>query len=457
MPFETSEALSTSKAAAVGGARLIEKLMGRIVDSLQKHEESAPAKYLAKELGAGAGLQHFICKRDVAEEYIGELKARGIPYLRTRTWGNASDEVGVMVLERDVEIARALQKDLLIQKSSFYREVSLGELEQSVLRAGKSKELVFFSDLSEQEEHVLKEQCGRLGYGFTVGVDALQNGTNVLACQAEKVITPPDKADICLAYTEMTMFLYGPAAEAKRRQIEREKAFQKLVDEDFASKGGIEKADVWIIGASDDRHYMKINEHGYEFGECIIDGDHVIFDAQEKVSSILPDYESMRDAHLARIDGKYHTYDTSEVIAYFRGELVLADGTDKQSRTVQKGERELAKTIHAMAEEHMPKTKDAKEQFEIYQKEATTIMRAMIEKKTPRGYSEEDMSKIRSVLEEYKIDPHSYVGSLERLERAEVDSYTPGHNAERRIDIDKALAKAKEVRGGEGKKKEKER
>lgn len=180
-----------------------------------------------------------------------------------RTMGNNNT---ILIKTSDLEKVVKLNFEALASRCNYFVSLEGSKLETSLAKNPniKSKELLELKDLNDVEFKILRDKCNLQGRNITVGVDTkkLEQSacTDVLLHSSTVYNNSHTEGDLCKAYLEMALTLYGPNGPQKLKEAREDDKFDKQLLEKIEN---LQPGDTIIINDRENpHHYMEITTEG---------------------------------------------------------------------------------------------------------------------------------------------------------------------------------------------------
>lgn len=421
---------------------LARQILQILATYLAEHGKNKAQKMMAEYIKDGGMPDPYSVQGDhiegVQEELISRLDDEGIPYVAV-----TGSNVHLLIRPEDRERVKEINKDILVEKGNYFQEVDADFLEDRVARAPENKvpddrkKVTTIHGLSAYEYETLKNKCGNIGYGFTVGKTENEGGTYSLSVHAKQsriLNLMNDKNDLCRAYVSMKMSLYGPNHDIKIRQLDADRKFT----EDLKEAAGAEDT-VYIASESSRRHYIEINSQGFEYHELKDsrdkEGNRIIMDKVSLHGSRDdPDFETELEQATGRMNDKVLVRDYATMHEHIMSNKQVLH-TDRPAKTKEEAVTArcgqlVTNEIDALikdrfrGEEEKGRVFDSPEEtIKSYAVEFSQVLKGVVEGHRVAGYSEEDIGEIRRVLEQNGISPLGYKRVTEELTNVTAETH----------------------------------
>ncbi len=453
MAFKTSTDVFDAVFGRQEKKNLPEQYLTEIAKYLQTRTHVPGAVALGEWILSGKSLFVFTCREDMTETLAEKLRVAEVPYAVLFT---SSGQMGFIIRSADGKKADEIKAATLIEASRTCRVVS-GEDMINLAAASKAKDksCLAFHGLSKAQAYYIRDGYAKRFTHPEIGLDSMSDGTYTLTIRAQDSIkqnTRDDTSDICTILLETIMKTGGPNGRRNTYYAEMEEDYRERLSREFIEEGvNMNRTPLWIIGKGN--QFVKITAQGFSYGHAVRK-DVVELKTELQVENVQPDFRQLLVSYTRRIPYKVFTYSSEAVIYHFskkeEGEFDAADISPEPMYYVyNRGEQELAKTIDQIMtrklhnEEIMIMDGRWHEKYARYMEEAQAVLRALAVGRLPAGYEPEDLIKIRSILEKYKMQADMYEMSIDLIEK--IQAVPIIETIERVADVQKKLGITRET------------
>lgn len=412
-------------------AEMIARILDALADMIQKNDQGASARALAKWIKEGNGIYTYdIQGRYMKDMVMAELERQKVPYVKDLTGK-------LIVRDVDLEKVKEVNRQCLIAKGDYYQVVNSDELEDAIARTEKirNKNVIEIKGLNGYEMENLKRKCNDISKGFMIGEHKNPDGSYNAMLHSQKAYEMnPCRTDFCEAAVKHVMSLYGPNGVTKIHQLENDAAMAKkiaaLKDDDRTQ---------WLVSADDPSRYVEFyTEKDESSGRAVAKGFRYVEDRPDRrgkthpevlmdLKSTDPDYDVELIRATDRIMNKaiISDYESFEEHRKTKERTVEPERLEKtrEQYAVSQAETTIADRMNSMIktasfdEKYRDYPADG---FKSYRNEVFAIMDGLEKGQAVEPYRDEDMQALKETMDEAGISPADYRISIQKLMSMEV-------------------------------------
>jgi len=421
-------------------------VMGQIFARLEvylagRHEKAA--RRILAHMKKGGKMWYFNCRIDMMDLNMSELAGAGVPYVLLT---EKSGRIGFLFRDTDLAKVRKAQKAALTLASYPCQTMTGDAVRYAYVQAkAKDKALLEVCGFDRDEVRYLEKLCGHIFYGGAIGVDRMQDGTYMFTCHAMSGMKGYAGRTVPLSIAESVVLLNGTCADDLRRDMAAEDAFWAAKEAGFPDRQGGHESPVWIVGRG--MNFIEVTADKFISGHALELGEEILLSADHTVQKTREDYGQQMDTALGGIPDHICLYTERDVIDHFlsRRKYGHDKEADAEKAFLAAADRVVSgKISRDSVMHHEGRYRD---KLRHYQKNMARVLRAVRDGKVPRGYTAEDIGKLRRTAGRLGVSLSDLTPAISRL--LSLDVYEREAELDRAADIrdviDRATGRAGQV------------
>lgn len=428
------------------GASLFKEFIEALMAYLEKRQEYASARALARWIKAGKGMCVYTVRGDCRERVAETLKAHNIPYQMQK---GKDGSVVIYIRNKDMEQCAELNHKILESMSNYYQAVPMVDLEDSIHGYGNfsdnEKKIVCLTGLESDIASVIRNKSNDITKGFMVGfTDPDENGKCDVGVHSRLTMTKDKKHDFCHAILAASLSLYGPNHDLKKKQLEADDTIRR--DLARISKEGSDKtySSVYVCGANDRHRYIELTDNDFQYYERRRQPDGTYKDIMKfSCDKSDPSYNGELLKYCDVIQDKVIVNSADELSDFMRGRKSLtSDRPEKDARQKQISDTEtmltdaIDRSVRRRTHRDRFSKNDVyneyilKQKMDEYFSEVEKIVDGLKNDTVPIGYTNADMDVLKEILKSGNIDINDYKKSVDFMKNINVEVHQAKSRAE---------------------------
>lgn len=382
-------------------AKVISSFLASLRRNLQR-SGSQTSKELLKWMKEGGQLSAFTCRDDVLLNMAEEMSRAGIPYIVIH---EVTGGAGILIRECDAKKVSVLTGDVLRRFSTYCRVASVQEAEMTYLQSNDDdKMMIQIGGLTEEEAQHLERKCQTALAGEVIGLDTMPDGTQLFTCHGKTAMESAHASLFRQAVSETFFMMNGYMSGQSRSEERKISSYRQNLAMEFPDRNGTMSEPVWIVGNG--QYFVKRTKDGFELGHAVEIYEDVQLETDMVVSALDRRYHVRLNSALSKITGHTCLYEEDEVIEWFKTKRSYVQAA------YMEGQKQLAAVMDKMVmkkigfDSTMQMQGQWSEKLAHYQRETAKLLIAAIKHpgRPPKGYSKDDMDKIKETAQDFGID-----------------------------------------------------
>lgn len=423
-------------------ASVMDQIFARLEVYLSGRHEKAARRILA-HMKKGGKMWYFNCRIDMMDLNMSELSRAGVPYVLLT---EKSGRMGFLFRDTDLAKVRRAQKTALKLASLPCQTMTGDAVRYAYVQAkAKDKALLQVGGFDRDEVRYLEKLCGHIFYGGAIGVDKMRDGTYLFTCHAMSGMKGYAGKTVPLSIAESVVLLNGTCGDDMRRDLAAEDAFWAAREAGFPNRAGGHENPVWIVGRG--MNFIEVRADKFISGHALEIGEEIILSADHTVPKSQEDYSRRLDTALGGIPDHICLYTERDVIDHFLSRRKYGHDKEADAEKAFLTAADRVVTGKISRDSVMHHEGRYRDKLRHYQKNMARVLRAVRDGKVPRGYTAEDIGKLRRTAGRLGVSLRDLTPAISRL--LSLDVYEREAELDRASDIrdviDRATGRAGQV------------